>query len=267
MNRCHIVAVSPRTGTTLLAESMRSAFAIDAYEAHEARITTVRRDCSVYLTKYPGDLRAIQPRLRIDRKFYAVCLVRDPRDVIVSRHGRDLDHYWVSLHVWKERWPIARKLMQHDRFLIVRYEDLARDPDGTQTWLEERMPFLRRQHSFSAFDRIADPSEKSLEALGGVRPIDTSSIGSWKHDLPRIAGQLIRHGTITEQLVELGYEPDGSWESILDGVEPDFSPSHRGEGPRSRRLRRPRRGNSQIVGPWLSALTVRAARIVGVRLV
>lgn len=264
MNRCHIVAVSPRTGTTLLAESMRASFAIDGYEPHESRITRNRRNLSVYLTKYPADLRAVRPRLLLDRHFHALCLLRDPRDVIVSRHENDPTSYWVSLRVWKERWPVLQSLMKHPRFLIVRYEDLVRNPDGTQDWLEQRLPFLEKRHAFSAFHAVADPSRESRLALGGVREIDTSSVGNWRDHLPRIAGQLARHGPITSELIQLGYESDASWLSDLDGVEPDLTPSRVGEAPRGR-WRSP--SQSQVVMPWLSACSVVIARAVGVKAV
>jgi hypothetical protein len=38
VKRIHIVGAGPRTGTTLLAESMAACFAIDVFEPHEAFI-------------------------------------------------------------------------------------------------------------------------------------------------------------------------------------------------------------------------------------
>jgi hypothetical protein len=61
--------------------------------------------------------------------------------------------------------------------------------------------------------------------MSGVRPLDTSSIGAWRGHLPRVAGQLEQHGPIDEALQALGYEDDGSWKSVLQGVEPDRRPS------------------------------------------
>ncbi|MEN0002261.1 MAG: hypothetical protein AAF940_15390, partial [Pseudomonadota bacterium] len=69
-------------------------------------------------------------------------------------------------------------------------------------------------------------SAKSVKALRGVRPISTSSIGNWKNHLPRVAGQIALHGAITDELIEFGYEPDRSWEALLDGVTPDLADSH-----------------------------------------
>ena len=68
-NRIHIVGISPRTGTTLLAECMVACMKIDAFESHEASVSRLRLGARVYLTKRPADLLAIGPRLRFDPDF------------------------------------------------------------------------------------------------------------------------------------------------------------------------------------------------------
>jgi hypothetical protein len=260
--RIHIVGISPRTGTTLLAECMVACLDIDGFEPHEASIARLRFGCRVYLTKRPADLRFIRPRLRLDPDFHAICLMRDPRDVIVSRHGKDPNRYWVPLRVWKQRWPIYRQLLEHERFTVVRYEDLVTDPDGVERRLIERMPFLFPRCAFSTFPAVAAPSEAALRALGGVRRLDAESVGNWRRHLPRVAGQIALHGPIADELVALGYERDRSWMSILDGVTPDLAASRIAERRRRRWLRRPSVGL-----PWMSAGLVAAARAVGVRIV
>src|SRR5688572_14556505 len=130
---------------------------IDAFESHEASVSRLRLGPRVYLTKRPGDLLAIGPRLRMDPHFHALCLMRDPRDVIVSRHGKDRKRYWSSLRTWKQRLPVVRALTGHNRFLLIRYEDLVQDPDGIDRRIRERLPFLERVRPFSAFPTVATP--------------------------------------------------------------------------------------------------------------
>ena len=260
--RIHIVGVSPRTGTTLLAESMVACMKIDAFEPHEASVSRLRLGPAVYLTKRPADLLAIGPRLRLDTDFHVLCLMRDPRDVIVSRHSKDRDRYWTSLRIWKQRLPIVRALSRHERFLVVRYEDLVANPDQLERRISERLPFLESVRPLSAFPAVAKPSAAALEALGGVRPLDANSIGTWRRHLPRVAGQLAQHGPITGELIEFGYERDAIWLSLLDGVEPDLAPSHLGDRSRNRVRRRIER----TVLPWISAIALRAGRAVGLRI-
>ena len=68
------------------------------------------------------------------------------------------------------------------------------------------MPFLKMRSRFSEFHKLASPSLPSLVALGGLRPITTESIGNWRHHLPRLAGQLLIHGPISQDLIDFGYE-------------------------------------------------------------
>src|SRR5687768_2829064 len=85
MERIHITGLGPRTGTTLMAESMIAGFAIDAFDDHEAQVFKLRRDCVVYLSKWPGGMESVRWRLRFDPHFHVVCMLRDPRDVVTSR--------------------------------------------------------------------------------------------------------------------------------------------------------------------------------------
>jgi hypothetical protein len=243
MERIHIVGLGPRTGTTLLAESMIAAFDIDAFDEHEARATSLRRNARVYLSKWPGDLPFAGRRLQFDRHFHLICLMRDPRDVVTSRHRMAPERYWAPLWMWKRDLVRARRLIGHPRFRIVRYEELAANPDEVQATIAARLPFLRTRAPFSAFHQHAAPSGRALTALGGLRPIDTASIGKWRQHLPRLAGQLTRHGPITAELIELGYETDDQWLSVLEGVVPDLSPSYWPEAaklPAKERLQRAR---------------------------
>ena len=229
LERIHVVGLGPRTGTTLLSESMIACFDIDGFDAHEGSVSRLRRDVAVYLSKRPGDIDLVGPRLRLDGHFHVICMMRDPRDMVTSRHGADPDRYWTSLRTWTRRLAVVRRLMNHARFTLVRYEDLVADPDGTQAMIALRLAFLRRKESFSRFHLRAAPSGAAVEALGGVRAIDRKRVGSWRDHLPRLAGQLALHGAITDELIKLGYEKDDRWLAALDGVEPDMAPSHFGE--------------------------------------
>ncbi len=262
--RIHIVGVSPRTGTTLLAECMVACFNIDGHEPHESPLVRLRAGKRVYLTKRPGDLQSVAPRLAIDPHFHVICLMRDPRDVVVSRHGKDRSRYWVPLRVWKQRMPLLRALATHPRFTVIKYEDLVREPDQVQRQVMERLQFLKATRPFSTFHGAAAPSSDSLNALGALRPFDVASIGRWRQQLPRLKGQLERHGPIGDALIECGYETDREWLHELDGVAADQSLSVIAD--ERRPTWRGRLRHSRVVLPWISARIVLAARAVGVTL-
>lgn len=218
MRRIHIVAIAGRTGTTLLAEAMRACFEIDGFHDREAGIAARSTGTAIHLSKRPGDIERIGPRLRLDPRLYVVCMVRDPRDVIVSENWSRPGRYFIPL--WEVRKGLAhlRHYAGHPRFIVVRYEDLASDPSGAQRELERRMPFLRRTADFRDFHRVATGVSKgNADDMHGVRPIDAASIGNWRRHLPRVADQKVG---LTRALIELGYEQDASWERALDGVTP-----------------------------------------------
>lgn len=226
MERIHVTGLGPRTGTTLMAESMVACFAIDAFDEHEAQVFNLRRNCAVYLSKFPGLGDLLRRRLRFDPHFHVILMLRDPRDVVTSRHGTDMTRYWTTLRLWKGYFANAKPILDHPRVIRVRYEDLVTEPHEVQAEIARRLPFLRQTGAFTEFDRRAAPSSKAVKALGGVRAISADSVGKWRRHLPRLAGQLSRHGPITGELIELGYEQDDAWLAALDGIEPDMSPSH-----------------------------------------
>ncbi|HBL11235.1 MAG TPA: sulfotransferase family protein [Cyanobacteria bacterium UBA11162] len=222
MKRIHIVGCSPRSGTTLMLELMVSCFEIDGFSEHEMTIFSYpKQDFKVFCSKQPRDILCIPPLLAIDPNLWIIYLLRDPRDIVVSRHGENSKLYWTNLRHWKSYTRAARRVMNHPRFLTVRYENLVKNPNKVQQELMAKLPFLKKRANFSDYDKIARPSQKSLNALGGLRPIATNSIGIWHQHKPRLAAQLELHGSIAEELIEFGYETDDAWLSQINQVQPD----------------------------------------------
>ncbi|MGR8921425.1 MAG: sulfotransferase [Gammaproteobacteria bacterium] len=226
MKRIHIVGASPRTGTTLLTEAMIACFAIDLHVAHEARIfVEPPRPAQVFLTKCPRDILVAERFLARWPELYVIYMLRDPRNVITSRHGSAPDVYWAGLKFWNTYTPYGRRLADHPRFVTLRYEDLVSDPDAVQRTLETRLPFLERTAPFSRYHELAQPTAQAATALGGVRAMRGARPDRWRDHLPRVAGQIELHGkAFVQDLIELGYETDDAWLAALEGVTPDTRP-------------------------------------------
>jgi hypothetical protein len=221
----HIVACSPRSGTTLLHEAMVTCFKVDKHYDHEVRFNLVdAEDDQIVVTKRPKDTMYM-PDVIDDPGLFVLYVMRDPRDVIVSRHGKNKDMYYSNIRLWRELHAYARQIAGHDRFLQVSYEEFVSDPDAVQRQIAARFPWLETLHKFSEYHEYANVSEKSALAMNEVRPIAPTSVGKWKNNLGRIKGQQIMHGSLTPDLIECGYESSDAWEQVLDGVEPDFSKS------------------------------------------
>jgi hypothetical protein len=213
-----------RSGTTLLREALVSSFRIDGHAPEEHSILvglTLPDDAhEIFCSKKPAESHLAPRLLAREPDLHFVWMLRDPRDVVVSRHARAPDRYWTPLRMCYESLAWARRIWDHPRFTVVRYEDLVRDPDATQRLLQDRMPFLEATRPMREYDRMAEPTRRAAEALGALRAIDTESIGNWRNHKPRLAAQIKRHGDPSRILVELGYEKDDSWRDELRGVEP-----------------------------------------------
>ncbi|MGI9220715.1 MAG: sulfotransferase [Woeseiaceae bacterium] len=221
----HIVACSPRSGTTLLHEAMVTCFKVDKHYDHEVRFNLVTaNDGDIVITKRPKDTMYM-PDVIDDPELYVLYVMRDPRDVIVSRHGKNKDMYYSNIRVWRELHRYAQEISSHERFLQVGYEEFVNNPDVVQEQIVNKFPWLRTRHKFSEYHLHAEVSEKSKLAMNDVRPIAPTSVGKWKNNLPRIKAQQLTHGSLTPDLVDCGYETSAEWENVLADIEPDFSRS------------------------------------------
>jgi hypothetical protein len=210
-----------------MAEAMIACYNIDHYTRHEDRIFKAPpANARIFLTKCPKDILVVGPLLRANPSLYVICMIRDPRDTVVSRHGKDPNKYWVSLSYWNTYIEYWRHIKDHPRLITIKYEDFVSRPDSIQDELISRWPFLEKLAPFSQYHEFAKPSSHSLDALRGIRPISPIGIGSWRNHLPRLVGQLAQHGDITQDLIQFGYEPDSSWRTVLDQINPDTSPGH-----------------------------------------
>ena len=222
----HIVGCSPRSGTTLLYEMMSACCAFDKLYGHETRFNrTSAEPGQTLLTKRPKDTQFMPSVLQHVDDFWVIYCLRDPRDVVVSKHKIAGDSYYSNLRLWREQHAYAESMKNHPRFIQVKYEDLVSDPDRVQSSLEAAIPWLRCAHPFSEYHLHATLSKQSERAMHGLRSINTESIGRWRTNLPRVVGQIERHGDISQTLIDCGYEPDSSWMQELEGVVPDRRPS------------------------------------------
>lgn len=208
-------------------EMMATGFKLDVIGKTEISVLAdlpVPYPGAIACTKKPTEWGIIPELLTCDPDLWFIFMVRDPRDVIVSVHRMQPDIYWTNLRLWNLAWDAIKNCRNHERLLVIRYEDLVRNPDGVQGKISVRLPFLEQKLPFSQFHQHSKPSPQSRQAMHGMRPVSDSSVGVWRQHKPRLAGQLSLHGPIADVLIELGYESDHSWHAELEGVTPDTSP-------------------------------------------
>jgi hypothetical protein len=202
-------------------ELMHTCFECDGFCEHEVSIfDPVPGRPAVYFSKQPSDIKRIKPLLDADPDLFSVCMIRDPRSVITSMHNNLPGIYFCNFRIWNECYQAAKKLTKHPRCLILRYEDLANDPETVQSVIETKFPWLIKKHGFSEYHRIANPSGNAMAALGGVRKISPERVRTWMKHLPRIKYEYEQHPEMADILTELDYEPDQTWLKPLKSVNP-----------------------------------------------
>lgn len=210
-------------------ELMSNGFKFTAVAKHEVSVLEWPGNAPTagsICTKNPQDHRLVGALIDRDQGQWFVSMVRDPRDIVCSRHGLRPEVFWANLRQWRAWLDNTRTYRQHPRLVEVRYEELVKRPDEVQRQIADRMPFLSPAVPFSRFHEFATPSRQSLEAIRDVRPINDASVGRWRNNPARVAGQIEIHGPIADDLIELGYETDHAWMSQLEGIEPDTRPGH-----------------------------------------
>lgn len=220
MKRVHITGC-PRSGTTLMTELMRIGFQFDDFCQHEQSIfTQPEGHPDLFLSKKPSDIKRIRPLLKADLNLFTIYMVRDPRSVITSMHKNFPGKYFCNFRIWNDCDKVARTLLDHPRFLQIRYEDLVQDPDRIQDQIQAKFPFLIKMHSFTEYRKMAKPSKDAHMALGGVREISSEKISTWKKFLPRVMYEISANPEMIKILISKGYEENSKWTSILEGIHP-----------------------------------------------
>lgn len=225
VNRIHITSSGPRTGSTLLMEVMKTCFQIDCSCKHEASLAQSNSSfgkCNTVITKQPSSTHRLRKLLDRISNLYVICIIRDPRDMVVSYHGRIEDKYYCGLNYWKAFIKHYPELIEHPRFIVVQYEEFTQNPDKVQEFLQSKIPFLSKKCDFSEYHLHANPDPNSVKALKTLRPIESKGIGNWKNHLPRLKQQLEKHGSISDSLKTFNYEQNSDWLGRLDGVNLEY---------------------------------------------
>lgn len=211
-------------------ELMSACICNDGHCEHEMSIfQPLLNKADLYFSKKPTDIRHIKRIFMRDPDLYVISVTRDPRAVISSIHKSASDRYFVDYDEWIDCQKAAEALAGHERFILIKYEDLTQDPNNIQKQILERFRFLTSRHPFTDYTEVAKPSEKSLNALSGVRAISTSRQDAWKSHLPRIKSQCAKYPELASELIRLGYEENDSWLKMLDGVQKKEFPSRHKE--------------------------------------
>jgi len=209
-----VICGAPRSGTTLMNELMRCFH--DTYvmyrEERALRFPYLGVREKYVVTKHPLDFNYLDEVIKKFDRPFIIFMLRDPRDVVISKHYKSKDHYLVNYPLW-EKASRAFENLEYDNKILVRYEDLTKNPESVQQLIIARLQ-LELKSDFRDFFKRVDPRHQDIKSLGGVRPIDSSNSRKYlkKEHFERIREQISKYPEMSDRLIEYGYEQDRSWE-------------------------------------------------------
>jgi hypothetical protein len=219
--RTHIlISGYPRAGTTLLQMMMEYALPEARRYGRERsgwRVAAYKwRNDAVIISKLPSDICILAELQAFYRRRSArlrpIVLLRDPRDVLTSRHATTGDDaYFIDIGEWRQYHDaVARHLTDRD-VLIIRYEDLVSDIAGVQARIDSFTGEPSRR-PFADFHKEGRQDFDTLN-LNGVRPVEAGNVARWQRPAHRARiEQILREVPDFPQiLIDTGYEQDAEW--------------------------------------------------------
>ncbi|MEQ8360451.1 MAG: sulfotransferase [Cytophagales bacterium] len=162
--------------------------------------------CSRWCEKSPSNVKYIK---QIDAhhkgRFKFIHIVRDGRDVILSRHPKDPDRYWVEPSRWINDVKKGKNLYEHPNVYTLRYRDIIMDYDDQ---IKEICEFLDLELVDELKNWHSNTQVKKNKAYyGEVKPIFKSSISKWKKpENKKRAMELMQYDEAKELLKFFDYE-------------------------------------------------------------
>ncbi|MGI3170576.1 hypothetical protein ACRARG_15600 [Pseudooceanicola sp. C21-150M6] len=234
MDRHIVIAGQGRAGSTLFYEMMRHALAGFEMPAKETRALSIIDRPGNFCTKRPFDIFDIEKVLEAagtQKRVDLIVTLRDPRDILTSRHARLQGDYFYAAdkcyRILPDRepefimpgfLPVHQRIvevLQTDLFpqgvFLLKYEHLVEDPDRIQGILAQALD-LEFTDSFVNFHENQVASENQ-SAMNGLRALDRSRQAKWRapEHRERIIDQFTRFPDLHDIVIGLGYEDDRSW--------------------------------------------------------
>lgn len=218
--RTHILICGyRRAGTTMLLAMME--YAMPGAKKFGQEVSGWRaatwcwRNHEVIVSKMPKDIFILGKMQNFYRgrraKLKTIVLLRDPRDVLTSKHASHDRRYFETLEEWRRVNAQCQLHRADPDVLLIKYEDLIADVPGMQRRIEA-FTGEKVSRPFADFYK-AGAEGFDTRPLNGLRPVDRKGVGRWMEPEHRERiEQILREAPeFPQMLIELGYEKDESW--------------------------------------------------------
>jgi hypothetical protein len=177
-------------------------------------------EASVWLEKTPKHLPRVPTLLaQFGPSTRAICVIRDPRAVFLSRSRRWNRRGLHAIRVFARRWAFYDALSRqfetsHPGFRVVRYEDLVREPEATLRGVADHLG-IAWHASLLVPSRMGEPWEgnSSFEERAAQAGLSSASLDRYRTELAddeiaeieRLLGpRMVRRGYALEVVTDLG---------------------------------------------------------------
>lgn len=211
MNKKIFITGLPRSGTTMLLFMCTYFNDVHVYTSREVHpfqfFNQSIKNFPRTMAKEPYGLyhttgREYTFKQMIERNYKIIVCLRDPRDVLVSKHKNDMSRYWVE-PVWIERClNDLLPLKEHPNIIIIKYEDLVLNPKVEMERLSQFLGLTLREGYLNFHTH---PDTKKWNSLGQIRAVEPSRVKNWQN--PEHAERLKKdlNSRIISLMKEFGY--------------------------------------------------------------
>ncbi len=119
-------------------------------------------------------------------------VIRDGRDVTLSKHPTDTNKYWVPIERWIDDVNVSFELKNHPQVLTIRYEDIVTNYAATMKKVCKHIG-VDYNHYIDNWYKYASVKTNIAYKNNNVKPLFNSSLEKWK---------LIQHKNKTKEFMK-----------------------------------------------------------------
>ncbi len=167
--------------------------------------TNIKESSRRWCEKTPSNVLFFDKILKhFNNEVKIIHIVRDGRDVVLSKHPTNKSKSWVGPERWINDVSQGLKVINHENVYTIRYEDLILDYENS---IRKLCAFL----NLSVTDEILHWHDhttvsENIAWDGKVTPIKPSSIGKWREEkFKNQVNALMAHPTAVELLKKFNY--------------------------------------------------------------
>jgi len=165
----------------------------------------VARSVTRWCEKTPKNVREIDKIINyFNDDILLIHIIRDGRDVMLSRHPVDPNQYWISPERWINDVKAGLKYKDHPKMLTIKYEDLILN---YRDKILEICNFISEEctdEMYNWFKHTNITRNKAWNA--SVQQLHYKSIGKWKNkENEQRVEEIMSNGAVVALLIEFNY--------------------------------------------------------------